>query len=116
MYVFVYGTLKKGFPSHELLENSEFICETRTQDEFAMVDLNLFPGVIKDKKISPIQGEIYDVDTNTLRQIDMYEGKWYSREEVELESGFTAQMYFLIEYPFDLKDIRIIDNGVWTEN
>jgi len=116
MYVFVYGTLKRGFSSHDLLEDSSFICETRTKEEFAMVDLNLFPGVIKNKKISRIQGEVYDLDTNTLKQIDMYEGKWYSREKVELEAGFTAQMYFLIKNPFDLQDIKVIEKGVWTGN
>ena len=102
MYIFVYGSLKKGFSNHHRMENSEFICSTRTLEEFAMVDLDMFPGVIKDKKVSCIQGEVYNLNTNTLEQIDIYEGEWYSREDVELEAGFTAQMYFLKKY---LRDI-----------
>ncbi|MDW7731893.1 MAG: gamma-glutamylcyclotransferase family protein [Methanolobus sp.] len=115
MYIFVYGSLKKGFSNHHRMERSEFICSTRTLEEFAMADLNMFPGVIRDKKISCIHGEVYDLNTNTLRQIDMYEGEWYSREDVELEAGFTAQMYFLVKYPWDTEDLRIIREGIWTE-
>ncbi|TGC09171.1 gamma-glutamylcyclotransferase family protein [Methanolobus halotolerans] len=115
MYIFVYGSLKKGFSNHNLLQSSEFICKTRTQEEFAMIDLNMFPGVIKGKKVSRIQGEVYELDSNTLEQIDMYEGEWYSRESVELEAGFRAQIYFLIKYPRYSEGPMVISEGNWTE-
>ncbi|WP_406657529.1 gamma-glutamylcyclotransferase family protein [Methanolobus sp. ZRKC2] len=115
MYVFVYGSLKRGFSNHHLMESSKFICSTRTLEKFAMIDLDSFPGVIKEKKVSPIHGEVYDLDTNTLEQIDAYEGKWYSREDVELEAGLTAQMYFLVKYPRDTENLQVISKGFWTE-
>lgn len=79
-----------------------------------MLDLDLFPGVIKEKKVSRIHGEVYDLDTQTLEQIDIYEGKWYTREDVKLEAGLMAQMYILREYPHNAGDIRIISRGIWT--
>ena len=115
MYIFVYGSLKKGFSNHHRIENSEFICSTRTLEEFAMLDLDMFPGVLKEKKVSHIHGEVYDLDTNTLEKIDIYEGEWYSRENVELEAGFTAQMYFLVKYPWNPEKLQIISEGIWTE-
>lgn len=115
MYIFVYGSLKRGFSNHHRMECSEFICSTRTLEKFAMFDLDQFPGVIKEKKVSYIHGEVYDLNANTLEKIDIYEGEWYSREDVELEAGLTALMYFLIKYPWDTESLRIVSEGIWTE-
>ncbi|WP_406661519.1 gamma-glutamylcyclotransferase family protein [Methanolobus sp. ZRKC3] len=115
MYVFVYGSLKKGFCNHPLIEGSEFICETHTKESYAMLDLHRFPGVIKDKKISIIYGEVYDPEDTVLEQLDIFEGSWYTRENVELDAGFPAQMYFLKRIPEKPGYSRIINEGIWTE-
>lgn len=115
MYIFVYGTLKKGEPSHHLLNGSHLISSTRTKEHFTMLDLGCFPGVLKgnipDEPSTPIQGEVYDADQLTLEKLDAYEGNWYFREEVELETGITALMYFLWKIP--PMEYRVIPDGRW---
>lgn len=115
MYIFVYGTLKKGEPNHYLLSGSEFICPTETKEKYTMLDMGRFPGVLKedfsDRSVS-IKGEIYDVDEKTLRNLDTYEGDWYFREEVELKAEITALMYFLRKIP--PLEYEIVPDGNWT--
>ncbi len=114
MYIFVYGSLKKGFSKHELMEGSQLICKTRTREKFAMVDLYHFPGVAREQ-VSPIYGEVYEIDDVLLDKLDNYEGDWYCREQVEVEAGFTAWMYFLKDIPGNGKKYGMINEGFWTE-
>ncbi len=118
MYIFVYGTLKKGDSNHQLLDGSEYICTTRTIGKYTMLDLGLFPGVLKDERSSRssasfIHGEVYDITPHTLEALDNYEGEWYFREEIELEFGIEALIYFLKKIP--AIDYDIIPNGNWTK-
>jgi gamma-glutamylaminecyclotransferase len=87
--VFVYGTLKKGFYNHDVIrsENTEFLGRACTLPEYDMVSLGGFPGVVKDGKYK-IEGEIYSVDSDTLRLLDHLEsnGRLYNREEIELDT------------------------------
>lgn len=114
MYIFVYGTLKRGDPNHQFLNSSEFICTTRTMKKYTMLNLGPFPGVLKNESASTssIQGEVYDITAQTLETLDSYEGDWYFREEVELEAGITALMYFLRKIPAVNYDI--IRDGNWA--
>ena len=61
-------------------------------------------ATVKLKLVDPFKfGE-----ASPVIQIDIYEGKWYTREDVKLEAGLMAQMYILREYPHNAGDIRII--------
>ncbi|SDF95652.1 Uncharacterized conserved protein YtfP, gamma-glutamylcyclotransferase (GGCT)/AIG2-like family [Methanolobus vulcani] len=118
MRIFVYGTLKKGDPNHALLDGSHFVCTTRTTDNYIMVDLGAFPGVLKPEDISQmplstIMGEVYEINEKTLEDLDYYEGEWYYREEVRLECGFSALMYFLKKIP--PMNYKVITDGNWTK-
>jgi len=115
MYVFVYGSLKKGFFNHQVIENPKFICKTHTKECYKMLDLQSFPGVTKEEKLSVIHGEVYNVDNITLELLDKFEGNWYLREAVELDAGFSAQMYFLKLLPENLNYHQTVDTGIWTE-
>ncbi len=116
MHIFVYGTLKKGDSNHQLLNGSRYICTTRTIEKYTMIDLGRFPGVLKDKKTSQssssIYGEVYEISPRTLEILDEYEGEWYFREEVELENGTKALMYFLKNVP--AINYELLPNGSWT--
>lgn len=115
MHIFVYGSLKRGFSKHQLMEGSELICRTRTREYFAMIDLHYFPGVLRDSQVSPIYGEVYDINSELLGKLDDYEGDWYYREHVELESGFIAWMYFLRKVPCSMEKYATVTEGVWRE-
>lgn len=68
--VFVYGTLKRGFRNHRFLKTASFVGEAHTLTRFRMLD-GRFP-VLRDTSVDPksIAGEAYDVDDETLKQLD----------------------------------------------
>ncbi|MDG6244265.1 MAG: gamma-glutamylcyclotransferase [Methanolobus sp.] len=125
MYIFVYGTLKKGHPSNKLLKNSEYIGTARTAEKFTMFDFGNFPGVLKyaeEKKDEDglpqhmstfIYGEVYNITAEILETLDRYEGDWYFREEVQLVSGIRALMYFIRNRP--VADYPFVPQGIWIK-
>lgn len=70
--IFVYGTLKRGFRNHYILDGSKFIGEATTMDEYTMLDLGHFPGCVEED-FCRIHGEVYEVDGTTLDRLDMLE-------------------------------------------
>ncbi|TXH08130.1 MAG: gamma-glutamylcyclotransferase [Spirochaetes bacterium] len=96
--LFVYGSLKRGFGNHRFLSESTFLATTTTADPaYSMLSLGAFPAVV-DGGVDMIQGELYEVDDNTLAQIDMLEGngRFYERFQVLLSNGEVAWMYHLV--------------------
>ncbi len=97
--IFVYGTLRKGFGNHRLLENAEFLGTGRTKEKYKMT-ANGIPFVSKNEPVSYIIGEVYKIDDKTLKRLDELEGHpdWYKREKVKiiLETGkeVEAWIYF----------------------
>lgn len=113
MYVFVYGTLKRGCSNCDLLKNNDFISGTYTANNFTMLDFGIFPGVV-DGNTSKIYGELYDVDSDTLESIDEFEGEWFCRDVTRLGNGISAFMYFLVKIPKAFqKKYDIVENGNW---
>lgn len=81
--VFVYGSLKRGFYNHDVLEGAEFLDQTISQPAYEMLDLGSFPGVISSEMLAyRIAGEVYRVDNETFERLDMLEGEGvlYKRE------------------------------------
>jgi gamma-glutamylaminecyclotransferase len=90
--VFVYGSLKRGFGNHRFLEHSTFIGTAVTvQHNFCMHPLHgSFPAVtIGPDDSYSITGELYEIDNQTLKQIDMLEsnGVLYTRQLVSVYNG-----------------------------
>nr|XP_006825732.1 PREDICTED: putative gamma-glutamylcyclotransferase CG2811-like [Saccoglossus kowalevskii] len=93
--IFVYGTLKKGQPNHNLITNpyngtAIYIGKARSVDRWPLVvasALNI--PVILDKigHGQEIQGELYDVDDNKLTSCDYLEDhpRWYLRRKIDVE-------------------------------
>ena len=72
--LFVYGTLKKGFYWHEeYLGESEFIGPCRTSTDFTLY-IDALPFLVEEKASEPVIGELYQIDTETLANIDRLEG------------------------------------------
>lgn len=98
-YVFVYGTLRQGGSNHHLLRNAQLMGLARTTEFYALYR-DVIPYVVQGREISPILGEVYQVDQETFEQLDLLEGHpdWYVRERkvVRLESGeeLGAWIYF----------------------
>ena len=115
--VFVYGSLKKGFGNHRLLENSKYIAKGVTVSEgFDMGSCGGFPGVTSGGEYR-IYGELYEVDDDTFERLDTLEGNghFYEREEIDIMSisqpaakVYTAWMYILDDYNYYRSDISRI--------
>lgn len=112
--VFVYGTLKKGFGNHSLLNDSTFLGEAILEDPaLKLVDLGFCPAVVRVPNTenlcgSGVAGELYSVNNKTFLQLDILEGNGvlYARErfqvtyychETEVMGEVTAWVYLLPE-------------------
>ena len=104
--VAVYGSLRKGFGNHVLLEHVESHKKGKTVDvPFTMYHLGGFPAIVQDADGGAVVVEVYDVDDATFARLDRLEGypSFYDRMEVDvdLEDGSTdtAWIYFHTDTP-----------------
>ena len=82
--VFVYGSLKKNFINHKVLDGAKFIGAGITlSTSFEMFSLGSFPAVVHGRGRYAICGELYKVNAECLRRIDYLEsnGTLYTRQE-----------------------------------
>ena len=109
MYIFVYGTLKRGRRANYLLANSRFLGEGSIEgyDMYLVVD---FPAIVKGKGI--VKGEVYEIDEETLKELDNYEGfpLLYDRvlESVNLYNGKEIEAYVYV-YRNDTSELSKMD-------
>jgi len=118
-FVFVYGTLKKGYGLHRVLEGSGSLGEGRLQDHFIYC-LGSFPGISPEGGAGPVFGEVYEVTADVLETLDMVEGEGslYHRRQVTVEvSGAECpvQAWTYIYAGGGLGRERI-ESGRWTRS
>lgn len=112
----VYGTLRKGYYNHYLLEDSQFV----RGDIVAGYDMHAlarFPAVLKGSHTVGV--EIYRVESEeVLRRLDWLEGHptFYRREPVktegtESEEGLHCEMYICQDE--GVRNFRLVESGVW---
>ena len=109
--VFVYGTLKQGFPLNDYLQNAEY--EGRDFLLGKMFTLGPFPVVIPAEKGRRIVGEVYKITTPILKLLDAVEGypSMYKRDIFKLTSGKEAFVYYMDKAPKGAMEVR---GGEWT--
>jgi gamma-glutamylcyclotransferase (GGCT)/AIG2-like uncharacterized protein YtfP len=113
--LFVYGTLKRGYPLHHWIGGAEFIGPAKTVRHMAMY-ASAVPYVTEREQVSPIHGELFTVDAATLSNADRLEGHplTYTRKETEVrtEDGdtHTAWLYF---WEHDLIYPKLRKDGVF---
>lgn len=108
--VAVYGSLKKGFGNHRLLEKADFVGTDRISG-WVMYHLGGFPGIIAGE--GDISIELYKVNRTEFRHLDMLEGypSFYNRKQVTTNEG-EAWIYYLNDENM-YSDHPIVENGVW---
>lgn len=110
--IFVYGTLKKGFPNYD-----RFLKGLEGKRAKAIgFDLHEGPGFPYSVKGSGIvQGEVYEVDDATLERLDRLEGVPHHYQKISTtiyDEDFRSQEVWIYvseqgrKYP-------IIESGVW---
>ena len=116
MLVATYGSLKKGFHNHGLMQGSEY----RGIDSlsgFAMYKCSIFPmAVASDDTNDTIMVEVYEVSKETLCQLDYLEGhpEFYRRVHVDTIYG---DAFIYIGSRNQIRDnMKKIENGVWKQS
>jgi gamma-glutamylaminecyclotransferase len=100
MYLFVYGTLKRGQPRHPFLSAQILVGTAATRPLFRMFNVGDYPALVRHPEGRSIEGELWDVDEECLRTLDRVEGcdlGLYAREPVELlppHESLSAVTYF----------------------
>lgn len=89
--VFVYGSLKRGYALHQLLEAQTFAGEASTLPLYHIFDIGRYPGLVEWPDGIAIQGEVYQVNADCLAVLDDAEGVsegCYARRSIRLQSPF----------------------------
>lgn len=83
-YLFVYGSLISHNSHHYLLEGSKFVGRAILEN-YGLYKIAWYPGIVL-KEGSKVLGEVYEVDENTLKKIDEFEGEGelYKREKIKV--------------------------------
>lgn len=117
---FVYGTLKKGFGNHRLLQHPsvEFLGEHVTEPNFTMLSVHgHFPAVVTVGD-TPIKGELYLVKSNMIKEVlynlEGFRGKgnpnnFYDTFDIRTKHGYAKMFVFK-----DKGDYPIIKTGEWV--
>ena len=117
--VFVYGSLKKEYHNHLLLEKSKYLGQYSTNPEFSMYDLGDFPAITLMGN-TKIYGEVYLVDEETFKRLDKLEGypRFYNRKVIDVypvdgSESTKAWVYFINPEDINLEEDYRIDTGIW---
>ena len=89
--IFVYGSLKRGFALHPLLQGQPCLGNAATAPLYRLFDLGSYPGLVEWPDGLAIRGEVYRVDSDCLRRLDEAEGvaeRHYVRREVLLQTDY----------------------------
>lgn len=113
--LFVYGTLKHGKRAHGLLERegAKFIRDTTTSPNHHIYRVGWFPGMIVDDQIiGGVRGELYEVSTECLDNLDRYEGAphLFRRAIIRLSDGTECVAYL---YNHEVEEDARILTGEW---
>ena len=115
--VFVYGTLRRGGvrAMPEIFPGSKFVGDAKASGR--LYDLGAYPGLVSDESGSPVAGEVYEVDDETLSKLDGIEASsYYVRKRVEVSAGDDRMTCWVYEPNPELYSLRtLITSGDWIE-
>lgn len=79
VFLFVYGTLKRGEPGHELMRDARFVATVMKTNLKWIRDAE-YPSCIETEDATDyVVGEIWAVHVSDLPLLDDYEGENYNR-------------------------------------
>jgi gamma-glutamylaminecyclotransferase len=113
--VFVYGTLRKGYVNHHLLQGARALGAARTQEDYALY-LGDFPYLVRGQPVGAVKGELYAVSPAGMRLLDQLEEHpdWYERRLAPVidAQGSTRQAWV---YFFPQAQGRLLASGDLAE-
>ena len=113
--VFVYGTLKKGFPNHaHYMASSEFLGRYQTLEKYPLIlfGRRFVPGMLdRPGDGHHIEGELYEVNDECLGRMDVLEGTQepdgYRRRTISVRSMDKAEPDQTRAYAYLLDSQRV---------
>ncbi len=78
VFLFAYGTLKRGEPGHELMVGARFV-STVMKTGLKWVRGTDYPSAVEGDTLDYVVGEIWEVAVGDLPLLDEYEGDNYTR-------------------------------------
>jgi gamma-glutamylcyclotransferase (GGCT)/AIG2-like uncharacterized protein YtfP len=115
--IFVYGTLRRGGANAMSIRfpNSKFIAAAKVNG--SLYDLGSYPGLLLNEAQSPVTGEVYEVDDETLKELDDFESSsFYCRKPVEISLGAHPRECWTYEPNPKFCSLHLlISSGDWIE-
>ena len=108
--VFVYGSLKRGYALHAMLQGQVCPGNAVTEPLYRLFDLGSYPGLVEWPEGIAIRGEVYQVSLDCLSRLDKAEGvaeRLYVRRHISLQAEFRGkhvQAWFWLGAVSGLKD------------
>lgn len=125
IYIFTYGTLKRGFPNHHFLEYATFMSNAVTCEKYQMYPCtnNRFPFLIKSEKVQQIKGEIFKTNSKKLLEaLDYLENypNLYLKEFIDVELDNKEIVKALVYVKNEKTYLNAIDYSIplneWDDN
>lgn len=79
--VFVYGTLRRGGSNHHRMAGATWLGEAKVRGRLYAV--SWYPALRLDDTAAWVQGDVFEMDDETLAALDAFEGDEYERVSVE---------------------------------
>ena len=92
--VFVYGSLKRGYALHAMLQGQVCLGNAVTEPLYRLFDLGSYPGLVEWPEGIAIRGEVYQVSLDCLIRLDEAEGVvegLYARRKISLQAEFRGK-------------------------
>jgi gamma-glutamylcyclotransferase (GGCT)/AIG2-like uncharacterized protein YtfP len=120
-FLFVYGSLKKGFDNHKLLEKyAKRVGKASTVGKFAMYEDSFgnYPYLVKEP-ITKVMGELYEIKRKELLdKIDAFEGapEYYQRKKIKVKTHKGVNLAFVYireneEIPKEQEPLKVWKNN-----
>lgn len=115
--VFVYGSLRRGGANamERLFPRAEFVGAARARGR--LYDLGEYPGLLVDEACAAVVGEVYEVDEETVRELDEFEATAdYVRRLIAVSFEDRAESCWVYEPPTEVcRRCELIASGDWIE-
>ena len=94
--LFVYGTLLRGESNHALLGDAKPLGDVSTHPAYELADAGEYPAMLEGGS-TRVLGQLYEVPTSRLSEIDEYEGapELFVRVAITLSDGSKATGYVM---------------------
>lgn len=118
MKLFVYGTLKKGFSNHYLLEDCTPIHDKVCLGGYKMYSLGGFPCIKEAETTDVVEGEVYDVPSGRWPILDRLEGvpHMYHRKSENIMFEQDSEEVEVYVWSRDVEGLPLVQDGVWSNS